>query len=77
VSILVLALYVNSDAVRVAYSHPERMWFVCIPMMLWISRVLLLTHRGEMHDDPIVFAATDRLSLAVAFACTLVVIASV
>jgi 4-hydroxybenzoate polyprenyltransferase len=77
VSILVLALYVNSDVVRSAYSHPEGLWFACIPFMLWISRILLLTHRGEMHDDPIVFAATDRASLAFAFACGLIVIASV
>lgn len=76
VSILVLALYVNSDAVRGAYAHPEWMWFVCIPFTLWITRVLLLTHRGEMHDDPIVFAATDWMSLAVAVASGLIAIAS-
>jgi 4-hydroxybenzoate polyprenyltransferase len=77
VSILVLALYMNSDVVRAVYSHPERMWFACIPFMLWIGRVLLLTHRGEMHDDPIVYAATDRTSLAVALACGTILIASI
>jgi 4-hydroxybenzoate polyprenyltransferase len=76
VSILVLALYVNSDAVRAAYSHPERMWLICIPVTLWISRMLLLTHRGDMHDDPIVFAATDRTSLAAAVACIAIVVTS-
>jgi hypothetical protein len=25
--------------------------------------MLLLAHRGELHDDPVVFAATDRTSL--------------
>lgn len=77
VSILVLALYVNSDAVRRAYAHPDWVWFVCIPFLLWISRILLLTHRGEMHDDPIVFAATDRVSLAVAFTLGLIVSVSI
>ena len=77
VSVLVLALYVNSEAVRSAYMHPERLWFVCIPLLLWVGRVLILTHRGQMHDDPIVFAATDRASLATAFASAIIVVASV
>jgi len=32
-------------------------------LLYWVSRVLILTHRGEMHDDPVVFAARDRASL--------------
>jgi len=35
-------------------------------MLFWISWVWLKTHRGEMHDDPIVFAIKDRSSLVVA-----------
>lgn len=76
-SVLVLALYVNSDTVRGLYAHPEWIWFAWIPFTLWISRVLLLTHRGRMHDDPVVFAATDRVSLTLAGACGFIVIASV
>jgi hypothetical protein len=77
VSVLVLALYMNSDAVRSNYTHPERLWLICIPMMFWISRVLLVTQRGRMHDDPIVFAATDRASLVVALISALIVLLSV
>lgn len=36
---------------------------ICLVLFYWISCVLLLTHRGEMHDDPVVFAATDLKSL--------------
>ena len=32
-------------------------------MLLWLSRLWLITHRGEMDDDPLVFAARDPVSL--------------
>jgi hypothetical protein len=31
--------------------------------MFWVSRTWMLTHRGQMHDDPVVFAVKDRVSL--------------
>ena len=34
--------------------------------MYWISRALFMAHRRLMHDDPIVFALTDRNSIAAA-----------
>ena len=76
VSVLVLALYVDSDAVRSLYSHPDRIWFACIPYMYWISRMILLTHRGEMHDDPVVFAVKDPVSIVVAIVCAVIVVAA-
>jgi hypothetical protein len=36
---------------------------VCPLLLYWISRVWLLTTRGQMHDDPVVFALRDRYSL--------------
>jgi hypothetical protein len=61
-AILVFALYLNSDAVADLYAHPKWLSGVCVVLVYWIGRVLLLTHRGEMHDDPVVFASTDRIS---------------
>ncbi|MCX5578962.1 UbiA family prenyltransferase [Kaistia terrae] len=76
ISILVLALYFNSPAVLILYSHPDRLWIICVILLFWISRTLLLTHRGEMHDDPVVFATLDRTSLIAALACLGTVIVS-
>jgi 4-hydroxybenzoate polyprenyltransferase len=76
ISILVLALYFNSEAILVLYSHPDRLWIICVILLFWVSRTLLLTHRGEMHDDPVVFAMMDRVSLAAAIACLGTVILS-
>jgi 4-hydroxybenzoate polyprenyltransferase len=63
VSILVMALYVNSLAVSALYSTPEILFGICAVLLFWISRTVMLAHRGEMHDDPVVFAVRDRVSL--------------
>ena len=63
-SALVLALYLNSEAVVKLYRAPGLIWG-CVPVMLfWISWIWMRAHRGEMHDDPVVFAVKDRVSLA-------------
>ncbi|MGI9404455.1 MAG: UbiA family prenyltransferase [Hyphomicrobium sp.] len=63
VSVLVLALYVSSPQVQTLYSHPVGIWGVGLVLVVWIGRVILITGRGQMHDDPVIFAATDRASL--------------
>lgn len=62
VSVLVLALYVNSPAVTILYAHPQALWGVCIVLLYWISSTVMHAHRGEMHDDPVIYAAKDRVS---------------
>jgi 4-hydroxybenzoate polyprenyltransferase len=62
-SVLVLALYINSAEIRVLYDLPQIMWPVCLVMLYWVSRVWVIAHRGNMHDDPIVFAIKDRVSI--------------
>jgi 4-hydroxybenzoate polyprenyltransferase len=64
-SVLVLALYVNSPEVEVLYSHPKVIWMLCVLLLYWISRVWMIAQRGRMHDDPVVFALKDRQSLGV------------
>lgn len=64
-SVLVLALYINSPAIEPLYRWPKMIWLLCVLMLYWISRVWMKAQRGEMHDDPVVFALKDRISLAV------------
>ena len=61
-SIIVLALYINSDAVATLYANPEFLWGLCPVLMYWISRFWLLTSRGVMSHDPVAFAIKDRPS---------------
>ncbi|TWB43498.1 UbiA family prenyltransferase [Nitrospirillum pindoramense] len=76
-SVLVLALYFNSPEVHALYSNPSLLWLACAPLLYWISRLLLLAHRGELHDDPVVFAATDRTSLITGAIMVAIVLAAV
>lgn len=62
VSVLVMALYVNSPAVLDLYSRPQLLWGICLVLLYWISRMVMVTHRGRMHDDPIIYAVRDRVS---------------
>jgi 4-hydroxybenzoate polyprenyltransferase len=68
-AVLVMALYLNSPEVHHQYLHPRALWAICPFILFWVSWIWLKTHRGQMHDDPVVFAATDRLSLFVGLAC--------
>jgi 4-hydroxybenzoate polyprenyltransferase/phosphoserine phosphatase len=74
-AVLVLAFYINSDKVSEQYARPEALWMLCPIMLYWISRMWLLTRRGEMHDDPVVFTIRDKRTHFLAFAagCALLV----
>jgi len=61
-AVLVLALYIDSKAVRVLYNSPRHLWLLCPVILIWLGRVWLITGRGKMHDDPVVFALKDRVS---------------
>jgi 4-hydroxybenzoate polyprenyltransferase/phosphoserine phosphatase len=62
-SALVLALYLDSETVLRLYAHPDRLWFTLPVLLFWISWMWLRAARGQMHDDPVVFAVRDRASL--------------
>jgi len=75
-SILVVALYIDSPDVAAQYSHPQLLWILCPTLLFWISRVWLITGRGEMHDDPLIFTIRDTGSRLVALVCVLAVFLS-
>lgn len=76
VAVLVLALYMNSDQMRSLYGESRLLWLVCPLVMYWITRLWLLARRGELDEDPVVFAIHDRGSLAVAAACAGLIVAA-
>jgi 4-hydroxybenzoate polyprenyltransferase/phosphoserine phosphatase len=59
-STIVLALYVSSPEVAGLYRNPHLLWGICGLEIFWISYAWLVAHRGEMHDDPLVFALKDK-----------------
>ena len=61
-SVLVLALYINSEQVVALYRSPLYLWLACPLLLFWTSRMWLLAHRGRIHDDPIVATVRDPMS---------------
>ena len=63
IAVLVMALYASSHKVAMHYADPRFVWLICPILLYWVSRVWLITHRGQMNQDPIIFATKDRASL--------------
>lgn len=61
-AVLVMAFYINSDDVVNLYKYPQVLWLICPIIGYWIMRIWMLTARGQMNEDPISFAITDRNS---------------
>lgn len=61
-AVLVFALYVQSDDVRVLYTHAEILWLVAPVLLFWLARLWTLAGRGEVRADPILFALRDPAS---------------
>ncbi len=66
-SCIVLGLYSNSAQVAALYLKPEWIWGICVAALYWITRIWFITHRGEMHEDPVVFALKDRGTWVIGF----------
>lgn len=59
---LVSALYINTPSVQELYANSEYLWIVSAILLYWLARAAFIAHRGEMDDDPIIFAFRDRVS---------------
>lgn len=75
-AVTVLTLYVNSAKVTELYTHPALLWLLCPLILYWSARTLLLAHRRQLHDDPIVFALRDRTSWTVGALCVGLILAA-
>jgi len=76
-AVLVLALYINSTASELLYRHPQVLWLLCPVLLYWVSRIWLIAHRGLMHDDPVIFAATDRASQVMVLICAVIALGAI
>ncbi|QRY41712.1 UbiA family prenyltransferase [Microbacterium hominis] len=71
-AVLLLAIYIQSDAVSTLYAAPAVLWLVIPLLFAWIAHLWITAGRGDVHDDPLVFALRDPASL-VAGALVLIV----
>lgn len=63
VSVLMFCFYINNNVLSDQYQSPTLLWLVLPALCYWMMRMWIKTHRGEMHDDPIVFSLKDKGSL--------------
>ena len=75
-SIIVFALYINNPEVRLLYHHAGRLWLMTPLLIGWLSRIWLRASRGQMNEDPVIFALTDPASLLVGVAMFLVALSA-
>ncbi len=76
-AVVIFTLYINSPETLALYRHPGRMWLIVPLLLWWIFRVWLLAGRGELDEDPVIFAVTDRLSLLIGLCIAAVVVLAV
>lgn len=63
---LVIALYIETSGAKLLYERPSWLWFVCPVIWYWLIRMWVKCERGELDDDPVIFAFRDRGSWACA-----------
>jgi 4-hydroxybenzoate polyprenyltransferase len=75
-SVVVLTLYISNLDTRL-YHHGVRLWLLLPVMLLWLSQLWLLASRGELNEDPVVYAITDKRSLLLGLVVAAVVVAAI
>jgi H+/Cl- antiporter ClcA len=61
-SVIVFSLYLDSPDVLLLYSNPRVLWITSLLFLFWVSRIWMLTVRGKMTDDPIIYTLKDWVS---------------
>lgn len=75
-SVTIFARYIGETEVLALYSKPYILWFVAPVLLYWLLRLLLLANRGDLHEDPVLFATTDSKSLlCAAMICVVLLLA--
>jgi len=74
---VVLAIYANNADIVRLYSHPDRLLLICPLLLYWATRTWLKAHRHELHDDPVVAVALDRVTYVIAAIAAAVVLSAI
>ena len=62
-SIVIFLQYISNEEVIGNYQSPALLWVAGFGITYWMSRLWIMTARGDMDDDPIAFATKDKTSL--------------
>jgi len=73
VAVAVFAFYINAPATTELYSNPLILWSICPLLLYLLWRIWTLARRGELDEDPVLFAITDHRSQIIAALCGLII----
>ena len=59
-SVVVFGLFISSPETAARYATPQLLWLLAFALVYWLGRLWIKTSRGQMHDDPVVYAIKDR-----------------
>ena len=59
-AVVVFGLFISAPETQARYGTPQLLWLAGIGLIYWLGRLWIKTSRGEMHDDPIIYAIKDR-----------------
>ncbi len=77
-AVFVMVMYLIEEAFRADfYRTPGLLWALPVGLALWLGRIWLLCGRGQLHDDPVVFAVRDKVSLGLGALLALMIVAAV
>ncbi len=69
VAIMVFMLYFNSDNVLVLYARPHWLFGTLPLLAFWLGRLWILSFRGEVNEDPVLYVSKDKTSIVVLALC--------
>jgi len=69
IGVLIIVLYIHDPLIAAKYAHPFWLWAIFPALLYWISRIWLIAHRGEMNEDPVLYAIHDVPSYLVGAVC--------
>lgn len=59
-AVVVFGLFINAPETQLRYATPQLLWLVAVGLIYWLARLWVKTSRGEMHDDPVIYAIKDH-----------------
>jgi len=59
-AVVVFGLFINAPETQMRYATPQLLWLVAMGLIYWLARLWVKTSRGEMHDDPVIYAIKDH-----------------
>jgi 4-hydroxybenzoate polyprenyltransferase len=76
IAVMVVMLYFNSDNVLVLYRQPNWLLGILPLLVFWLGRLWILSFRGQVNEDPVLYVSKDKTSLAVLALCAALVVAA-